>query len=120
MKKLLVMAVLLGMSASALAADIYSPASGVVCDKKAGYCVDDEGISMGMTSKYLGEQAYNKLDKTLGNGTDINLGEYTLSNGVHCDSVAKQCYKDRFYPRTPDKKENILTQQIFDKAHQGK
>lgn len=41
------MAVLLGMSASALAADIYSPASGVVCDKKAGYCVDDEGISMG-------------------------------------------------------------------------
>ncbi|KFD24879.1 YcgJ family protein [Yokenella regensburgei] len=116
MKKLLVMAVLLGASTSALAADVYSPAGGVVCDKKAGYCVDDEGISMGMTSKYLGEQAYNKLDKTLGNGTDINLGEYTLSNGVHCNSEAKQCYKDRFYPRTPDKKEKTLTQQIFGKA----
>lgn len=114
------MAVLLGMSASALAADIYSPASGVVCDKKAGYCVNDEGISMGGTSKYLGEQAYNKLDKTLGNGTVINLGEYTLSNGVHCDSEAKQCYKDRFYPRTPDKKEKTLTQQIFGKAPKGK
>lgn len=120
MKKLLVMAVLLGMSVSALAADIYSPARGVVCDKKAGYCVDDEGISMRLTSKYLGEQAYSKLDKTLGNGTDINLGEFTLSNGVHCDSEAKQCYKDRFYPRTPDKKENKLTPKIFGKAHQGK
>ncbi|WP_449543585.1 YcgJ family protein [Enterobacter ludwigii] len=120
MKKLLVMAVLLGMSASALAADMYSPASGVVCDKKAGYCVDDEGISMGLTSKYLGEQAYSRLDKTLGNGTDINLGEYTLSNGVHCDSEAKQCYKDRFYPRTPGKKEITLTQQIFGKARKGK
>ncbi|MCU6244220.1 YcgJ family protein [Enterobacter asburiae] len=116
MKKLLVMTLLLGMSASALAEDIYSPASGVVCDKKSGYCVDDEGISMGLTSKYLGEQAYSKLDKTLGNGTDIKLGEYTLSNGVHCDSEAKQCYKDRFYPRTPDKKENTLTQQIFGMA----
>ena len=36
MKKLLVMAALLGTSASVLAADIYSPANGVVCDKKAG------------------------------------------------------------------------------------
>ena len=60
---------------------------------------------------------YSKLDKTLRSGTDINLGEYTLSNGVHCDSEAKQCYKDRFYPRTPDKKEKMLTQQIFGKAH---
>lgn len=109
MKKLLMMAVLLGTSASALTADIYSPASG-----------DDEGISMGLTSKYLGEQAYSKLDKTLGNGTAINLGEYTLSNGVHCDSEAKQRYKDRFYPRTPDKKEKTLTQQIFGKANKGK
>jgi hypothetical protein len=41
-KKLLMMAVLLGASISALAADIYSPASGVVCDKKAGYCVDNQ------------------------------------------------------------------------------
>lgn len=69
---------------------------------------------MGMTSKYLGEQAYRKLDKTLGNGTAINLGEYTLSNGVHCDSEAKQCYKDRFYPRyARQKRKNTDTADIW-------
>ncbi|KNC92272.1 YcgJ family protein [Trabulsiella odontotermitis] len=120
MKKLMVAASLLVTSASALAADIYAPTGGVVCDKKAGFCVDDEGISMGMTSKYLGEQVYNRLDKEMGYKGDVNMGEYTFSNGVHCDSEAKQCYKDRFYPRTPDKKENTLTQQIFGKASEGK
>lgn len=120
MKKLLVMAALLGTSASVLAADIYSPANGVVCDKKAGYCVDNQGIAMGLTELYLGKMAEDKLQKSLGESGGVSLSEYTLSNGVHCDSEAKQCYKDRFYPRTADKKENTLTQQIFDKAHQGK
>lgn len=55
MKKLLIMVVLLGASVSALAADIYSPASGVVCVKKAGYCVDNQGIAMGLTVLYLGK-----------------------------------------------------------------
>lgn len=120
MKRLVVMTALVVMSTSAFAADIYSPVNGVVCDKKSGFCVDDEGVSMELTSKYLGGQVYNQLDKMLGNATDINLGEYTLSNGVHCDSEEKQCYKDRFYPRTLDKKENTLTQQIFGNAFKAK
>ncbi|MCU6242236.1 YcgJ family protein [Enterobacter asburiae] len=120
MKKLLVMAVLLGMSTTALAADIYSPASGVVCDKKAGYCVDNQGIAMGLTALYLGKTAEDNLQKSFGDGVSVDLSEYTFSNGVHCDSKERQCYKDRFYPRTPDKKENTLTQKIFGKAHQGK
>lgn len=116
MKKIVLMVVLSGLAASASAATIYSPASGVVCDKKAGFCVDHEGISRGLTSRYLGERADTRLDKTLGEGMEVNLGEYTLSNGVHCDSKAKQCYKDRFFPRTPDKQETTLTQQIFGKG----
>lgn len=116
MKKLLIMAVLLGASVSALAADIYSPASGVVCDKKAGYCVDNQGIAMGLTVLYLGKTAVDRLQTSLGDGGGVNLSEYTLSNGVHCDSNERQCYRDRFYPRTPDKKENSLTKQIFGAA----
>ena len=113
MKKIVLMIVLSGLAASASAATIYSPAGGVVCDKKAGFCVDHEGISRGLTSQYLGERADTRLDKTLGEGTDVNLGEYTLSNGVHCDSKEKQCYKDRYFPRTADKKEKVLTSKIF-------
>jgi len=112
-KKLLVMAALLGTSASVLAADIYSPAKGVVCDKQAGYCVDNQGIAIGLTELYMGKMAEDKLQKSLGEGSGVSLSEYTLSNGVHCDSAERQCYQDRFYPRTPDKKENTLTRQIF-------
>lgn len=116
MKKLLVMIALLGGATSVLAADIYSPGNGVVCDKKAGYCVDNQGIAMGLTALYLGKMAQDKLQKSLGDGRGVNSREYTLSNGVHCDSNERQCYKDRFYPRTPDKKENTLTKQIFGTA----
>lgn len=114
MKKVILMTVLSGLSSSVFAATIYSPAGGVVCDKKAGFCVDREGISWGLTAQYMGERA-NKLDKVLGDGADVNTGEYSLSNGVFCDSKEKQCYKDRYYPRTPDKKEKVMTEMIFGK-----
>lgn len=111
MKKLMVAMVLLGVSAGALAEDISSPGRGVVCDKKAGFCVDHHGIAMGLTGLYLGRTAEEKLKNTLSG--DVNLSEYTFSNGVHCDSKEMQCYKDRYYPRTPDKRDHKMTQQIF-------
>ncbi|EKS6645721.1 YcgJ family protein [Enterobacter hormaechei] len=104
MNKLMVMAVLLGASAGALAVDISSPDRGVVCDKKAGFCVDNQGIAMGLTELYLGKAAEDKLQTTLGD--DMNLTDYTFSNGVHCDAKEKQCYT-----RTPEKR---MTKQIFD------
>jgi hypothetical protein len=110
------MAVLLGASVSAGAAEIYSPARGTLCDKIAGFCVDEDGISLGLTSKYLGERAYRQLDTRLSQVANVDLGAYTLSNGVHCDSYARQCYKDRFYPPTADKKAQELSQQIFGAA----
>ncbi|EKS6645672.1 YcgJ family protein [Enterobacter hormaechei] len=101
MNKLMVMAVLLGVSAGALAADISSPDPGVVCDKKAGFCVDNQGIAMGLTGLYLGKAAEDKLQSTLGD--DVNpsdLSEYTFSDHTHCVSKDRQCYKDR----TPESK----------------
>jgi hypothetical protein len=32
------------------------------------------------------------------------MGSYTLSNGVHCESSEKQCYQDRYFPRTKESK----------------
>ncbi|WP_423219641.1 YcgJ family protein [Enterobacter ludwigii] len=71
---------------------------------------------MGLTVLYLGKTAEGKLQKSLGDDGGVNLSEYTLSNGVHCDSNERQCYQDRFYPRMPDKRENVLTNKIFGTA----
>ena len=116
MKKVILMAVLLGLSTSTFAAAVFSPAKGVVCDKKSNFCVDNQGISMGLTTEYLGSKSQKKLQKSLGDGAGVSLGEYTFSNGVYCDSHEKQCYTDRYYPRTQDKQEPKLTAQIFGKA----
>ena len=115
MKRLSVMAMLLITSVSSFAADVYSPARGVLCDKKSGFCVDNQGVAMGLTALYLGRSVEANLQKSLGDGVNLDLSEYTFSNGIHCVSGEQQCYKDRFYPRTPDKKEKKLTSQIFGK-----
>ncbi|MCF7716536.1 YcgJ family protein [Aeromonas jandaei] len=86
---------------------VFSPAAKVVCDKKGGYCADSQGISIGLTRAHLGEQAASRLQKNL-QGADS--GSYTLSNGVHCESSEKQCYKDRYFPRT---KESHFTAILF-------
>lgn len=87
------------------------PSSGVVCDTVAGYCVDQNGISLELTKAHLGKKSAEILEKKI-NNTD-NLKEYTLSNGVHCDSHERQCYTDRYYPRTEDKKEKKFTSWLF-------
>ncbi|CAI1867703.1 Fels-1 Prophage Protein-like [Serratia quinivorans] len=117
MNKMMLMAVLLAISTSPFAASLFSPTKGVVCDKKSNFCVDEQGISMGLTTQYLGSKAQEKLQKSLGDGAGVSLGEYTLSNGVHCDSKEKQCYTDRYYPRKKDKQEPKLTTKIFGKSH---
>lgn len=115
MNKLIITTVLLGLSPCVMAVDISSPSSGVVCDKKSGFCVDYQGISMGFTELYLGKVAMDKLQESLGDDVDVILSEYTFSNGVYCDSKERQCYKDRYYPRTLDKRDNHMTKQIFGK-----
>lgn len=117
-KKMIAMAILLGASAwvSASTGNISFPDSGVICDKKAGYCADSMGISMGYTEQYLGKKAMEKLNK-ITRGPDVNLQAFTLSNGAHCDAKEKQCYTDRYYPRTADKRDNKLTQQLYGSRH---
>lgn len=114
MKKLFLTAALLGVSTSIFAAAVFSPSRGVVCDTKSNFCVDSQGISMNLTTQYLGHRKQKKLAKMIGDGIDVNLWEYTFSNGVYCDSHEKKCYSDRFYPRSEDKHESKWTTEIFD------
>ncbi|WP_367317238.1 YcgJ family protein [Yersinia sp. 22-579] len=113
MRQNLVVSLLLSLSPPTLAMSIFSPSDGVICDKASNFCADRHGISIALTVKYLGSQAQERLLKVLGESTDGNLWEYTLSNGVHCDSHEKQCYSDRYYPRTKAKQESKFTNKIF-------
>ncbi|PKQ79283.1 hypothetical protein AOX56_14130 [Aeromonas sobria] len=92
---------------------VFSPESGVLCDKKAGFCTDTQGISMGLTQVHLGDKAQDKLLKIFGSTDGVDMGSYTLSNGVHCESSEQQCYKDRYFPRT---KESKYTAMLFKKS----
>ncbi|AMH00563.1 hypothetical protein AL485_16065 [Serratia liquefaciens] len=75
---------------------VFFPSSGVICDRKSFLCADASGISLGLTQRYLGQAAQNRLQQALGSGVGVDMGAYTLSNGVYCDSHAKACYTDRF------------------------
>ncbi|MEY0952136.1 YcgJ family protein [Providencia manganoxydans] len=107
-------AIILGsISFSAVTAELDFPQPGVICDPIAKYCVDKQGLSLPLTQLYLGIDALQHLRDMLGNEDKVNKHEFTFSNGVHCDTTKKQCYRDRYYPRTLDKQEIPLTQYLF-------
>jgi len=74
---------------------VYFPEHGIVCDKKAGFCADYEGISMGYTKEYLGQAAQDKMMGYL-EKDHMETASYTLSNGIYCDSHKRKCFKDRY------------------------
>lgn len=107
-------AIILGsISFPAVTAELDFPRPGVICDPVAKYCVDKQGLSLSLTQLYLGIDARQHLRNELENDDKVNKHEFTFSNGVHCDTTKKQCYRDRYYPRTPDKQEIPLTQYLF-------
>ncbi|MGF1683611.1 YcgJ family protein [Photobacterium minamisatsumaniensis] len=81
-----------------LSEHIYSPDNGVICDDKAGFCVDSYGISMAFTKEYLGQEAQDKMMKLINDvgSENFDTTRYSLSNKVYCDSETKQCLEDRF------------------------
>ncbi len=107
-KKSVVFAVLFFSGLAQAAPALFSPEAGVLCDKKAGFCADSQGISMGLTRIHLGDKAQAKLVKTFGSIDGVDMGSYTLSNGVHCESSEKQCYQDRYFPRTKESKYSAM------------
>ncbi|WP_434526746.1 YcgJ family protein [Photorhabdus asymbiotica] len=116
MKTKLIIASLFLLSFPTLAttkvANIFFPVNGVICDKKGEYCADQEGLSLKLTEKYLGKKASKRLKDMIGDGKYFDSSSYTLSNGVHCASKERKCYKDRYFPRSEENKE--FTQKMYE------
>ncbi|MEZ8739365.1 YcgJ family protein [Photobacterium swingsii] len=82
-----------------LADGIYSPEHGIICDQKAGFCVDGFGISMAFTQTFLGEDAQNKMLKMIeevGGSDNFDSSRFSFSNKVYCDSTERRCFDDRY------------------------
>ncbi len=90
--------------------NVYSPEQGVICDKKAGFCSDSYGISLGITKDILGQKAEDKWSKILSD-KDFDSTSYTLSNGLSCDTNKKICKKSKW----DDKADAHWTQVLFGK-----
>ena len=75
--------------------DIGFPAAGVICDKKANFCVDAKGISMSATQQYLGADVAQRFLKLNGPLKDMDATRYVLTNGVDCDSAKRVCMAER-------------------------
>jgi uncharacterized protein YecT (DUF1311 family) len=74
---------------------VYFPEHGILCDKKAGFCADSEGISLGYTKEYIGQAAQDKWDKMI-ERDHMDTYDYTLSNGIYCNSKKQKCYTEKF------------------------
>lgn len=72
-------------------ATLRSPEPGVLCDRHL--CVNDEGVSRGLTEKYLGRKAATNLFSQ----GDFDLTEFTFANGIFCDVKERLCREDRYY-----------------------
>jgi hypothetical protein len=74
---------------------VYSPGPGILCDKKAQFCADDQGISLGYTKEYLGQKAENAMMARINEGggpSNYDLTWFAFSNGVDCKTKEKVCH----------------------------
>ena len=93
-----IVTVLLPITVSAnqqLKGEVFSPEQGIICDKKAGFCADSEGISLAFTGEYLGKDAEQKFSKIISSVQDFDTTSFVLSNGVECDAKVKRCYTNK-------------------------
>ena len=96
--------------AVSMAWDVYSPDDGVLCDKKFGFCADDQGISMAYTKDNLGDAAQRSLMDRV-NRQGLNLQEFTLSDGTFCSARRHVCTMSK----TNDTIATANTQVLFGK-----
>ncbi len=86
---------------------VYSPARGIVCDRKSGFCADSYGISLGYTKEYLGQKNYNTWAKRTSGNFDTSA--FTMSNGVFCDTNDGRCYTNKL----KDSIDHYFTNKLF-------
>lgn len=67
---------------------VYSPKPGILCDEKAQFCADAEGISLAFTKEYFGAKAEATMlsrIKDAGGPANYDLTWFGFSNGVDCN-----------------------------------
>jgi len=92
-------------------AQVASPGRGVVCDQAGQVCYDSQGVSMGLTKEYFGNQAEQNLLNQLRGGATPQ--DFRLSNGVVCSSAARTCWSDGWSRNVVDWP---LTGQLYDRS----
>jgi hypothetical protein len=75
--------------------EVYSPEKGVICDKSNQFCVDQEGISIELTTQVFGASAREKWQAIL-NSENFDPTSYSMSSGLYCDSELRVCKTQRW------------------------
>jgi hypothetical protein len=87
---------------------ITNPAPGVLCDRNAQRCFDNQGASISLTQRYLGNSAAQRLSAEQSGRS--RPSEFQLSNGTLCSIPERTCWSDGSTKRTTN---TTLTQQLF-------
>ena len=99
---LLVMGAMAGVAQAKsipLKGSVYSPAPGVLCDKKGGFCADSQGIAVALTKMYLGDKAEKRLMDMIRpepGVQDVDTTTFVLTNKVACDCKARKCTVSKY------------------------
>lgn len=108
--KCIAMAVLSSVTLLAHAAALDYYKEGTICDRKAGFCADHMGVSLGLTKLYLGEKTEQELLAKINKvGSDwFNPTIFTMSGGLTCNTEEKQCWTSKFREKPHDKATKTL------------
>jgi hypothetical protein len=95
-------------TAQAAGLDYYK--EGAICDKKAGFCADFMGVSVGITKMYLGDKAEKKLMAEINKVglDDFDATTFTMSGGLTCETKKSTCWTSRNRDRVDTKATKTL------------
>lgn len=101
---------LLSAQTFAASAIFYPKPGGVICDKKSGFCADNQGISIAITQMELGANAAKKLMDTINKVglANFDATSFTMSNGLHCEIKEKKCITSKTTGRVDAKATTVL------------
>lgn len=72
--------------------EVFSPSTGILCDREHRVCFDTAGPSESYTDVYLGREAVDLMEaKRILGDTTWTADSFTLSNGVSCQLTRRTC-----------------------------
>ena len=87
---------------------ISNPSPGVLCDRNAQRCFDNQGASISLTQRYLGNAAGLRISAQQSGRPWPS--EFQLSNGTLCSVPERKCWSDGSRKWTTN---TTVTQQLF-------